>query len=125
MGDPKSNDSAVLVVEDEQLIRMDTVSSLEAAGFSVFEAKHAADAIRCLELHKEIRLIFTDVNMPGSMDGVALAHYVRGRWPPVKIIVTSGFANVREGDLPAGALFVEKPYHPPHIANKMSELLAA
>jgi CheY-like chemotaxis protein len=125
MGDPQSKDRAVLVVEDEQLIRMDTVSSLEASGFRVYEAKHAADAIRCLELHNDIRLIFTDVNMPGSMDGVALAHSVRGRWPPVKIIVTSGYAKVKEGDLPDGSLFVEKPYHPPHIARKMSELLAA
>jgi CheY-like chemotaxis protein len=125
MGDPQSKGRAVLVVEDEHLIRMDTVSSLEASGFRVYEAKHAADAIRCLELNNDIRLIFTDVNMPGSMDGVALAHYVRGRWPPVKIIVTSGYAKVTEGDLPAGALFVEKPYHPTHIAHKMSELIAA
>ena len=70
-------------------------------------------------------LVFTDVNMPGSMDGMALAHYVRGRWPPVKIIVTSGYTKLQEGDLPAGALFIEKPYYPKHIAQKMNELIAA
>jgi two-component system, response regulator PdtaR len=125
MSNPANESVAVLVVEDEHLIRMDTASSLEAAGFIVYEAGNAAEAIRCLELHDEIRLIFTDINMPGSMDGLALAHYVRGRWPPVKIIVTSGFGKIRDGDLPPGALFVEKPYYPRHIADTMTELMAA
>jgi two-component system, response regulator PdtaR len=125
MGDPQNQRVAVLVVEDEHLIRMDTVSSLESAGFKVYEAANAADAIRSLELHDEIRLIFTDVNMPGSIDGLKLAHYVRGRWPPVKIIVTSGYAKIQNSDLPTGALFIEKPYVPKAIAHKMNELLAA
>src|ERR1700689_5683081 len=99
MRDPEKKSVSVLVVEDEHLIRMDTVSSLEAQGFIVHEAGNAAEAVRCLELHDEIRLIFTDVHMPGSMDGVALAHYVRDRWPPVKIIVPSGYAKVCEGAL--------------------------
>jgi two-component system, response regulator PdtaR len=125
MGDPQNKSISVLVVEDEHLIRMDTASSLEAVGFIVYEAGNAAEAIRCLELHNEIRLIFTDVQMPGSMDGIALAHYVRDRWPPVKIIVTSGYAKVCKGDLPAGTLFVEKPYYPVNIAHKMNDLLVA
>jgi two-component system, response regulator PdtaR len=125
MDDPENQAIAVLVVEDEYLIRMDTATYLEAAGFAVFEADNAADAIGCLELHKEIRLIFTDINMPGSMDGLALAHYVRGRGPPVKIIVTSGYVKVRRDDLPVGAIFVEKPYYPKAIAERMNELLAA
>jgi two-component system, response regulator PdtaR len=125
MGNLQGRNVAVLVVEDEILIRMDTASSLESAGFVVFEAENAAEAIGCLELHDEIRLIFTDVNMPGTMDGLALAHYVRGRWPPVKIIVTSGYAKVRESDLPIGALFVEKPYTPKAIADRMNALMAA
>jgi two-component system, response regulator PdtaR len=125
MSESQSQRVAVLVVEDEYLIRMDTTASLKTIGFIVFEAGNAAEAIRCLELHKEIRLIFTDINMPGSMDGLALARYVRGRWPPVKIIVTSGYMKALESDLPTGALFVEKPYHPKNIADKMNELLAA
>jgi CheY-like chemotaxis protein len=125
MDDPKNRAIAILVVEDEHLIRMDTATSLEAAGFTVYTADNAADAISCLELHKEIRLIFTDINMPGSMDGLALAHYVRGRWPPVKIIVTSGYVKVRRDDLPVGAIFVEKPYYLKAIAERMNELLAA
>jgi CheY-like chemotaxis protein len=125
MSSPGNKRGAVLVVEDEHLIRMDTASSLETAGFIVYEAENAAEAIRSLEAHNEIRLIFTDINMPGSMDGLALARYVRGRWPPVKIIVTSGYVKLRDSDLPSGALFVEKPYYPKHIAQKMSELIAA
>jgi two-component system, response regulator PdtaR len=125
MDDPKNRAIAVLVVEDEHLIRMDTATSLEAAGFTVYATDNAAAAISCLELHKEIRLIFTDINMPGSMDGLALAHYVRGRWPPVKIIVTSGYVKVRRDDLPVGAIFVEKPYYPKAVAERMNELLAA
>jgi CheY-like chemotaxis protein len=125
MGNPKIQSVAVLVVEDEHLIRMDTASFLEAAGFAVYEANNAAEAIRLLQLHDEIRLIFTDIDMPGSMDGLALAHSVRGRWPPVKIIVTSGYVKVRGNDLPVGALFIEKPYHHEHIAHKMKELMAA
>jgi CheY-like chemotaxis protein len=81
----------------------------------VYEAASADAAIALLELHKEIRLIFTDVDMPGSMDGLKLAHYVRGRWPPVKIIVTSGHVKVAEESLPAGALFLPKPYDPAEI----------
>jgi two-component system, response regulator PdtaR len=125
MSSPGNKRVAVLVVEDEHLIRMDTASSLETSGFIVYEAENAAEAIRSLEAHNEIRLIFTDINMPGSMDGLALARYVRGRWPPVKIIVTSGYVKLRDSDLPSGALFVEKPYYPKHIAQKMSELIAA
>jgi two-component system, response regulator PdtaR len=124
MGNPQGRSVAVLVVEDEHLIRMDTASSLEDEGFIVHEAANAAEAIRCLELHSEIRLVFTDVNMPGTMDGVALAHYVRGRWPPVKLIVTSGYAKVQESDLPPGSLFVAKPYHVETIADRMDELIA-
>ena len=124
MGNPQGRSVAVLVVEDEHLIRMDTASSLEDEGFIVHEASNAAEAIRCLELHSEIRLVFTDVNMPGTMDGVALAHYVRGRWPPVKLIVTSGYAKVQESDLPPGSLFVAKPYHVETIADRMDELIA-
>jgi CheY-like chemotaxis protein len=125
MSNPENKGVSVLVVEDEHLIRMDIVSSLEADGLMVFEAENAAEAIRCLKLNREIILIFTDVNMPGSMDGLALARYVHGRWPPVKIIVTSGYAKVRDEDLPRGAIFVEKPYHPKNVADKMNELMAA
>ena len=125
MEEPRRPSVAVLIVEDEPLIRMGTVSLIEDAGFEVYEAGSADAAIALLELHKEIRLIVTDVDMPGSMDGLKLAHYVRGRWPPVKIIVTSGHVKVTEESLPSGALFIPKPYDPAEITHKIRELVAA
>jgi two-component system, response regulator PdtaR len=119
------NSYFLAIVEDDHLVRMDTVSFLEGEGFVVHEADNAAAAIRSLELHDEIRLVFTDVNMPGWMNGLALAYYIRGRWPPVKIIVTSGYVNARHSGLPTEALFIEKPYDPTHVARKLKELAAA
>jgi CheY-like chemotaxis protein len=86
------------------------------------EAGNADEAIRVLELHAEIRFVFTDVNMPGSMNGLKLAHYIRGRWPPVKIIIASGHVHLRDEDLPAGAVFVKKPYHLRHITSTLREI---
>jgi two-component system, response regulator PdtaR len=125
MEEPGRPSAAVLIVEDEPLIRMGAVDLIENAGFEVYEAGSADAAIALLELHTEIRLIFTDVDMPGSMDGLKLAHYVRGRWPPVKIIITSGHIKVTEESLPAGAIFLPKPYDPTEIAHKVRELIAA
>jgi CheY-like chemotaxis protein len=115
---------AVLIVEDEPLVRIGTISPIEDAGFIVYEAASADEAIYLLERHREIRLIFTDIHMPGSMDGLKLAHYVRGRWPPVKIIVTSGRMKARGEDLPSDAVFIGKPYRIKDIAQKISEMLA-
>ena len=69
-------------------------------GFTVYEAGNADEAIALLELHGDIRAVFTDIHMPGSMDGLKLAHYVRGRWPPVKFIITSGQARPLVEDMP-------------------------
>jgi hypothetical protein len=85
MGTSHHRNIAILVVEDESLIRVDATSFLESEGFIVFEAEHADEAIRRLEVHREIRLIFTDVNMPGSLNGLALAHYVADAGPPSKL----------------------------------------
>ena len=83
----------VLIVEDEFLLRADAVEFMEHSGFTVHEASNADEAIEVLELHHDIRAVFTDIHMPGTMDGLKLAHYVRGRWPPVKLIITSGYAR--------------------------------
>jgi CheY-like chemotaxis protein len=80
----------VLIVEDEFLLRMDAVDMIAAAGFEVVEAINADDAIEILESRPDITAVFTDIQMPGTMDGLKLARAVRGRWPPVKIIATSG-----------------------------------
>ena len=90
----------VLVVEDEGLIRSTAIDMVEAAGFEAIAASDADEAIRILESRNDIRAVFTDVQVPGSMDGLRLARVVRNRWPPVALIVTSGHAHVEETDLP-------------------------
>jgi CheY-like chemotaxis protein len=75
-----SKGPVVLIVEDETLIRINAIEVIEAAGYEVVEAANADIAISILERRNEIRLIFTDIDMPGSMDGVKLAHFVKNRW---------------------------------------------
>jgi CheY-like chemotaxis protein len=99
----------VLVVEDEFLLRLDAVLMIEDAGYDVLEAVDADQAIEILEARPDIHVIFTDIQLPGSMDGLKLAHAVRGRWPPIKIIATSGRVNLRTDDLPEGGRFLPKP----------------
>jgi CheY-like chemotaxis protein len=111
----------VLVVEDEFLLRMDAVDMIEAAGFDVVEAADADAAIEILEARNDIAVIFTDIQMPGSMDGLKLARAVRGRWPPIKIIATSGI-HVGETDLPEGGRFLPKPYSSAQIAGMLRQL---
>ena len=115
--------AVVLVVEDNPLIRMCAVDLVCAAGFEALEAAGADDAIRILEARADIHLVFTDVSMPGSMDGIKLAHYIRDRWPPVKLIVASGNTIVEESHLPAGASFFSKPYDEGAIVEAMTRLL--
>ena len=114
----------VLVVEDELLIRMQAVDMVEAAGFHPVEAMNADDAIEILETRNDIRAIFTDIQMPGSMDGLKLVSAVRNRWPPVAIIATSGLTGVGEKDLPPGGRFLSKPYAPADLAKHLRELTA-
>lgn len=110
---------AVLIVEDEPLVRLSAVETVESAGFEVIEAANADEAIRILESRSDIRVVFTDLHMPGSMDGLKLAHAVRNRWPPIKIIVTSGRETLAEQDLPAGGRFFAKPYDPGAIKDAL------
>ena len=112
----------VLIVEDEFLLRMDAVGVITAAGFEVVEAANADDAIEILEARCDITVVFTDIQMPGSMDGLKLARAVRGRWPPIKIVATSGLVDVGEKDLPAGGGVLQKPYHPKVLADVLREL---
>jgi DNA-binding NtrC family response regulator len=114
----------VIVVEDEPLVRLDIVMSLENEGFTVLEASNADQAIDFLNTHPEIRLMFTDIDMPGSMDGLKLAQAVRDRWPPVKIIVASGHRQLSDALLPVEGRFFSKPYDHTRVITTMREMLA-
>ena len=112
---------AVLIVEDEAILRLHAVDLIQEAGFSAIEAKNADEAIAILESRTDISLLFTDIHMPGSMDGLKLAHAVRNRWPPIKIVVVSGHVQVDQNDLPADSRFFGKPFQ----ADKMIAELRA
>jgi CheY-like chemotaxis protein len=116
---------AVLVVEDEPLVRLVATDTIADAGFTAFEASDARQAIAILEQHREICILFTDVNMPGDMDGVSLAHYVHGHWPDVKIVVTTGRGAVVQPDLPDGSALLPKPYRLAHLIGTLHELATA
>lgn len=101
----------VLIVEDEPLLREFAVEIVEEAGFGALEAGDADQAVALLEARSDIAVLFTDINMPGSMDGLKLAHTVRDRWPPIKVLVASGRVRLKQSDLPPNSAFLEKPYH--------------
>jgi two-component system, response regulator PdtaR len=115
----------VLIVEDEFVLRMNAAETICDAGFDVVEAGNADEAIAILEARPDIHVVFTDIQMPGSMDGLKLARFVRGRWPPIKIVATSGFVSVRKDDLPEGSRFVPKPYRAEQIVATLRDLTAA
>jgi CheY-like chemotaxis protein len=90
----------VLVVDDEPLVRMTAVDELEEAGFHVLEARS-----------NEVQVLFTDVNMPGSMDGIALAEQVHQRWPHIRLLISSGYARPHPDEIPDHGHFMPKPYY--------------
>ena len=122
MGPREHGRPVVLIVEDELLLRIDAAEMIQAAGFEVVEAANADQAIEVLEARRDIAVVFTDIQMPGSMDGLKLARAVRGRWPPIKIIATSGRLHVGEMDLPEGGRFLPKPYSHAEVARVLREL---
>ena len=117
--------AVILIVEDELLIRLDAVEMIEQAGFEVVEAASADEAIAILEARLDITVVFTDIQMPGSMDGLKLAAAVRDRWPPIKIVATSGQVKLGPDDLPEGGRFLQKPYGPGEIMKTLREVMVA
>lgn len=109
----------ILIVEDEALVRFDLVDFFTDAGWRVFDAQDADQAIPILDRHKEIRVVLTDVQMPGSMDGLKLAHYIRERFPPTVLFVVSGNVPLREEQLPAHTTFLAKPFDPHRLLRQI------
>jgi CheY-like chemotaxis protein len=113
----------VLVVEDEMLLRMRAVDMVEDAGFTPVEAVDADEAVAILESRSDIALLFTDIQMPGSMDGLKLAHAVRERWPPIKIILVSGQLKLANIDIPADSRFFGKPLEAKEMIAEMQNMI--
>ena len=116
--------AVVLVVEDESLLRSFAVEMVEDAGFIAIEASNADEAIAILERRTDIRILFTDIHMPGSIDGLKLAHAVRNRWPPVKIIIASGQVRLATEDMPTNSRFFSKPYGQKELTSALVEMTA-
>ncbi|MEO6014423.1 MAG: response regulator [Devosia sp.] len=112
----------VLVVEDEPLIRLGIVSTIEDAGYDVIDAASADEAIVRLAGDSGVEIVVTDVDMPGSMNGIQLARYARGRWPHVRMLVISGKVGVAASELPAGVQFMSKPFQDPKLLSVIATL---
>jgi CheY-like chemotaxis protein len=112
----------VLVVEDETLIRMNSVDMIRDLGFEVIEAVDADHAVSVLESVSGISVLFTDIQMPGSMDGLLLAAVVKDRWPPIALLITSGKVRPPAVDMPSGAQFIAKPYSPWQLQQQLHAL---
>ena len=119
------NQPVVLLVEDEALFRTMEVEVLRDAGFWVLEAQDADEAFECLKARDDIRVVLTDVAMPGSLNGFEFARLVAQGWPEVGVLVISGRAPPKEGDLPPSAVFVRKPITSTALVGKVRAFMAS
>ena len=116
----------IIVAEDEPLTRMLTAELLEDAGYEVMEAAHADEALAILKSQAgRVRLLFTDIHMPGTMDGLELAHIVREHWPKVALIIASNEHTPELNELPEGGIFVSKPYDLEKVISQIDTLITA
>lgn len=115
--------SLILVVDDEALVRMNAVDLLEDAGHQVIEAANADEAILILEKRADIEIVFSDVSMPGSMDGIRLLQVIRDRWPPIRLILASGKDLPTGARLPEGSVFIPKPYNSGDVTGALARVV--
>jgi CheY-like chemotaxis protein len=113
----------VLLVEDEPLVREFEIDVLQDAGFRVLEARTADEAFDMLRGRPDVRIVFTDVDMPGSLNGFEFSRLVHQGWPEVAILVSSGKMAPNDGDLPEGAAFIAKPYRPDELVEQLHKLV--
>jgi CheY-like chemotaxis protein len=117
--DKTETNPLVLIVDDEALLRMHAADLLEDAGYATLEAANADEALRILEQRPEVRLLFTDIQMPGKLDGLGLAREVHRRWPKILLVVTSGQVRPSEDEIPDNGCFVAKPYAPEDLLTQV------
>ncbi|CUX36207.1 response regulator [Agrobacterium deltaense] len=123
MADITNKVAIILVVEDEPLLRLAAVDLVEAAGYQAVAAADATEAVAILEERDDIRIVFTDVDMPRGLDGMRLAAIIRDRWPPIKVIVVSGHIQDPGDRIPAETVFFAKPYREEQIVETIKQLL--
>jgi CheY-like chemotaxis protein len=120
----RTTQQTVLVVEDDCITRLDAAEILRGAGFDVIEADDADEALRLMDSRDDIALLFTDVNMPGRMDGVQLARFAHHRRPAIRLLLTSGEVRLTKVEMPEDGVFLAKPYSPVEITRTVARLLA-
>ena len=116
---------AILIVEDDPMIRWSGAETLADAGFEVLEAANAGEALEILESHPHVRVLVTDIDMPGPLNGLDLARIAAQRWPRIHIIVASGGRAPQAQSIPKKGRFIPKPYAPEQIVRDIDALLAA
>jgi CheY-like chemotaxis protein len=116
--------AAVLIVDDEPLLRELAATVVEEAGFTVLQAGDAAEALSMLEARSDIALLFTDIDMPGSMNGLKLAKVARDRWPRIRTLVVSGKLRPPSSELPPNAAFMTKPYRAAALVAQLKSMIA-
>jgi len=119
---PANSRGVVLIVEDEPFVRLMGADLLAEAGFEVLEARNACEALRILEATPEVRVVFSDVEMPGSLDGLGLAHHIRQRWPRIGVLLTSGHRILAE-TIPREGRFLAKPYDGQALVRQIEEIV--
>jgi CheY-like chemotaxis protein len=120
--EPAVSIPVLLIVEDEFLVRIVAVQIAEEAGFSVLQAADADEAIRVLQGRSDIRVVLTDIEMPGSMDGLELAQAIRHRWPPIDVVLTSGKMRPAADELPERSHFLPKPYDASELVGLLQDI---
>ncbi len=114
---------AVVLAEDEPFTRMMAADALRDQGFKVMEAANAEEALDILHAHAcDVHVLFTDIHMPGAMDGLALAHHAALNWPWISFLIASGRARPDNAELPARSRFVAKPYRHDHVIGHIREM---
>ena len=116
--------AVVLVVEDEILIREDVIDVLERDGFEALRAGDVGEALAILANRRDVRAVFTDIQMPGKLDGLDLARRVADERPGVPVLVTSGRSGASPDDLPAASRFIPKPYMPGTVSRILRDMIA-
>jgi two-component sensor histidine kinase/ActR/RegA family two-component response regulator len=125
MSTPPTSLPNVLVVEDEMILRMRAVDIVEDAGYCPVQAVNADEAISILESRSDISLLFSDIQMPGTMDGLKLAHAVHNRWPAIKIVLVSGHVKPSEAERPADSRFFRKPLAVDEMISQLQTMIGA
>lgn len=120
----ETSSRVILIVEDEPLVRMIGADLLEEAGFDVLEACNADEALRVLDSRSDVKVVFTDIEMPGSLDGLALARRIRDRWPSIGVVLTSGRCGYRQGAAENDNQIMPKPYSGAALVQRVEEAMA-